>query len=94
MALPGQFYVLSLTVTRGEMQPGVTQRALEGRNKGLCLALLRSLHQLVSMQRAAKRGSDTSLLLDTLTGVTDSRAELSRTVTVICVVIQAPSGIL
>lgn len=94
MVLPEQFNVLSLTLTQGEMQPGIAQQASEERNKDLCLALLRSLHQPVSTQRAAQRGSDTSLLLDTLTGVTNCRAELSRTVIVICVVIQAPSGVL
>lgn len=76
------------------MQPGMTQRALEDRNKNLCLALLRSLHQPVSTQHAAKGGSDISLLLDTLAGVTSSRAELGMTVIVICVVIQAPRGVL
>lgn len=94
MALPEQFNVLSLTLTRGEMQPGTAQRGLGDRNKDLCLALLRSLHQPVSTQRAAKGGSDIPLLLDTLAGVTSSRAELSRAVIVICVVIRAPRGVL
>lgn len=62
MVLPEQFIVLSLTLTCRKMQPGITQRTLEERNKDLCLALLRSLHQPVSTQRAAERGSDTSLL--------------------------------
>lgn len=94
MALPEQFNTLSLTLTRGVMQPGITQRALEGRNKDLCLSLLRSLHQLVSVQRAAERGSDISLLLDALTGVTSSKTVLCTAVKVTCVVIQAPRGVL
>lgn len=90
-ALSWWFNAISLTPAHGD---NAAWHNIEDTNKDSCLSLLKSLHQLVSVQCTVERDSDISLLLDTLTGYTNSRAALSTTVTVISVVIQAPSSIL